>query len=69
MAYTLEQYTALQAAIAGGELSVRYADRSVTYRSIDEMIRILRLMEGGLFPDTGPGCGGGRRLASFSKGY
>ncbi len=67
MAYTLEQYQALQAAIAGGELSVRYADRSVTYRSIAEMLQILRLMENelGLNADSN----GGRRLTSFSKGY
>ncbi|MGQ7957675.1 phage head-tail joining protein [Pseudomonas sp. SP16.1] len=67
MAYTLEQYQALQAAIAGGELSVRYADRSVTYRSVSEMLQILRLMENelGLNTDTT----GGRRLTSFSKGY
>ena len=67
MAYTLEQYEALKAAIAGGELSVRYVDRSVTYRSFDEMLRILRLMEAELFPDVGGT--GGRRLTSFSKGY
>ena len=66
MAYTLEQYTALQAAIAGGELVVRFADRSVTYRSLDEMIRIQQLMERELFPDS---TSGGRRYASFSKGY
>lgn len=67
MAYTLEQYQALQAAIAGGELSVRYADRSVTYRSVSEMLQILRLMENelGLNTDTS----GGRRLTSFSKGF
>lgn len=67
MAYTLEQYQALQAAIAGGELSVRYADRSVTYRSVAEMLQILRLMQAelGLCVDQN----GGRRLTSFSKGY
>ena len=48
MAYTIEQYQALQAAIAGGELSVRYADRSVTYRSVAEMLQILRLMQADL---------------------
>ncbi|MGF6694765.1 hypothetical protein M2318_004854 [Metapseudomonas resinovorans] len=67
MAYTLEQYEALQAAIAGGELSVRYADRSVTYRSVDEMLRILRLMKEEL--GLNANNAGGRRYASFSKGY
>lgn len=67
MAYTLEQYQALKAAIAGGELQVRYADRSVTYRSVAEMLQILRLMENelGMNADTT----GGRRLTSFTKGY
>ena len=67
MAYTTEQYQALKEAIAGGELSVRYVDRSVTYRSVAEMLQILRLMENelGLSADTN----GGRRLTSFSKGY
>ena len=64
MAYTPEQYEALKSAIAGGELAVRYADRSVTYRSIDEMIRILRLMES----DLGISSSNGRRFTSFSKG-
>lgn len=67
MAYTLEQYQALQAAIAGGELSVRYADRSVTYRSVAEMLQILRLMQSDL--GIGADQNGGRRLTSFSKGY
>ena len=48
---------------------MRYADRSVTYRSIDEMIRILKLMEAELLPDTAPAGQSGRRYASFSKGY
>jgi hypothetical protein len=66
MAYTTEQYEALKAAIAGGELSVRYADRAVTYRSVDEMLQILRMMESdiGINQDAT-----GRRLTSFSKGY
>ncbi len=67
MAYTIEQYNALQAAIAEGALSVRYADKSVTYRSLDEMMRILKLMA----TDLGlNGCNdGGRRYTSFSKGH
>lgn len=67
MAYTLEQYEALKAAIAEGALSVRFADRSVTYRSVNEMIRILRLMESDL--GLNANSNGGRRFASFSKGF
>lgn len=68
MAYTLEQYTELQAAIAMGALVVRHNDRTVTYRSLDEMQRILRMMA----EELGIGANannGNRRLASFSKGY
>ena len=67
MAYTIEQYNALQAAIAEGALSVRYADKSVTYRSLDEMMRILKHMA----TDLGLNAynDGGRRYTSFSKGH
>lgn len=66
MAYTIEQVTALEAAIAEGALTVKYQDKQVTYRSLDEMLRILKLMKQqlGLL-----GNSGGRTLASFSKGY
>lgn len=67
MAFTIEQHTALAAAIAEGALSVRYADKSVTYRSLDEMMRILKLMATELGLNA---CNdSGRRYASFSKGY
>lgn len=66
MAYTIEQVTALEAAISEGALTVKYQDKQVTYRSLDEMLRILKLMKQqlGLL-----GNSGGRTLASFSKGY
>ena len=67
MAFTIEQYQALQAAIAEGALSVRYADKSVTYRSLDEMIRILKLMANDIGLDANND--GGRRFTSFSKGH
>lgn len=67
MAYTLEQYSELQAAIAMGALVVRHNDRTVTYRSLDEMQRILSMMAGEL--DLNASNGTGRRLAAFSKGY
>ncbi|WP_449106703.1 phage head-tail joining protein [Pseudomonas mohnii] len=67
MAYTIEQYNALQAAVAEGALSVRYADKSVTYRSLDEMMRILKVMAAELGLNSGND--GGRRYTSFLKGY
>lgn len=69
MAYTLDQYESLKAALAEGALSVRFGDRLVTYRSVDDMFRILRLMESDLGLTTNTNSNGGRRFASFSKGY
>lgn len=45
MAYSAAQVAALEKAIATGTLQVRYADRSVTYRSLDEMQRTLSIMK------------------------
>lgn len=37
--YTLDQLNTLQDAIAQGVLEVKYADKTVTYRSLNEMVR------------------------------
>ncbi|UQY89267.1 hypothetical protein LQE85_08735 [Stenotrophomonas rhizophila] len=44
MAFTTEQITQLEGAIAAGVLSVRYADRTVTYQSLGEMRKLLKQM-------------------------
>lgn len=66
MAWTMAQYEALQAAIADGALTVKYADKVVTYRSLDEMIRILKLIgaELGITAKSPT-----RTYASHSKGF
>lgn len=38
MAYTQSDLDGIRAAIARGEKTVQFADRSVTYRSVDEML-------------------------------
>lgn len=38
-AYTADDLARVRAAIARGELRVDYADRSVTYRTIDELMK------------------------------
>lgn len=43
-AYSAEQLAAIRAAIAKGEKTVQYADRSVTYRSIAELIDAERII-------------------------
>ena len=45
MAYTQAQITALEKAIALGATRVRYGDRDVTYRSLDEMEKLLAKMK------------------------
>ena len=46
MAFTTADIEKLERAIATGTLSVRYADRTVTYQSTKDMITALRLMRG-----------------------
>jgi hypothetical protein len=66
MAYTLIQYQVISDAIASGALTVHYGDKQVTYRSLDDMIRIQIIMKNELFPAQN--VNNGRKYASFSKG-
>lgn len=45
MAFTIAQMNALEAAIAQGALRVRYSDKEVQYRSLDEMLQLLATMQ------------------------
>ncbi len=65
MAWTIEEYNALKSAIATGAKTVKYADKEVTYRSLEEMAAILRAMaeELGLNDHSG-----NRKYPSFTKG-
>lgn len=42
MAYTQEQLNALEAALAKGEKRVTFADKTVEYRSVDELKAAIR---------------------------
>lgn len=64
--YTIEQYNALIDAIAQGAKKVKYGEKEVEYRDLDEMLRLKIEMEKCLFPELYPN--NGRRFASFSKG-
>jgi len=66
MAYTQEQYQAITEAIATGALTVQYGDKTVTYRSLNDMIRIQTAMKNELYPSQN--TNNGRKFASFSKG-
>ncbi|CAM2154429.1 GpW [Paraburkholderia tropica] len=45
MAYTQADLDRLKRAIARGQLEVRYADRTIRYRSLDELMTVKREME------------------------
>ena len=64
MAYTLEQLTALKASLAEGSKVVRYQDKWIEYRSFDEMIKIIDLIES----ELGLKKRNLRLLGKFSKG-
>lgn len=63
--YTLEQLTALQEAISQGARRVKYADKEVEYRSLDEMLSLEDKMKKdlGIVP-----AGGRRKYGEFNKG-
>lgn len=65
MSYTTEDLTAIKKAIAQGALSVKYADKEVTYRSLEEMLKIKGMIETELGIITN---GTGRVFAKFNKG-
>ena len=65
MAWTQEQLDSLDAALAEGVLTVKYQDKTVTYRSVDEMLKLRHLMRRALCLDAGDS---GRRYAQFNKG-
>lgn len=67
---TLQNYYELRDAIFSGAQTVSYShpggSKSVSYRSLDEMMRLLRLLASMLGVGNSRGA---RSYASFSKGY
>ena len=43
--FTLEKLTALECAIAEGALRVKYSDKEIEYRSLNEMMKIRDIMK------------------------
>lgn len=64
MAFTIEQVSALEKAIAEGATRVRYGDKEVEYRSLSDMIALLNAMK----QELGIASASRRKYASFSKG-
>jgi hypothetical protein len=52
MSWTTAELTALESAISSGALEVRFADRMVTYRSMDDMLKLRSLMRRSLGLDA-----------------
>jgi len=53
MAWTQTQLDAVEAAIASGELTVRFGDRTVTYRSMDELLQARGVIKDALASEVG----------------
>jgi hypothetical protein len=63
--FTQDQLNALDEAIAQGALTVKYADKEVTYRSLSDMFQLRGQMQKELNPPVEPS---GRRYAQVSNG-
>lgn len=58
MAYTEEQLSALEAALAKGEKRVTFGDKTVEYRSVEELRQAILDVERGLYERAAsPVCG------------
>lgn len=55
MNFTINQYIALKELIARGELTVSDGARTITYRSLEELLALLRTMEVELAPAIASG--------------
>lgn len=53
MAWTQAQLDAIEAAIASGELTVRLGDRTVTYRSMEELLQARAVIKETLAAESG----------------
>ena len=53
MAYTQEQLSALEAALAKGEKRVTFGDKTVEYRSVEELQAAIRTVESELARSAG----------------
>lgn len=53
MAWTQAQLDAIESAIASGELTVRFGDRTVTYRSMEELLQARAVIKESLAAASG----------------
>lgn len=62
--FTADDLSAINAAIKSGELSVRIGDQQVTYRSLDEMLKVRSLIR----QDLGLSANSSYRYAGTRRG-
>ena len=53
MAWTQQQLDAIETAIGSGELTVRFGDRTVTYRSMEELLQARGVIKNALDAEAG----------------
>jgi len=53
MAWSQQQLDAIEAAIASGELTVHFGDRTVTYRSMDDLLKARAVIKDTLESEAG----------------
>ena len=65
--WTAADLTAVESALASGELSVRFENRSVQYRSIDELLKIRDVIKNAVAVSGGSSAGIRSTYATFYK--
>ncbi len=66
--WTQVDIAALEAAIKGGTLSVRFGDREVRYQSISQMLMLLQTMKDAVESSSTTGSASRTSYARFRKG-
>lgn len=69
MAWTQDDIDKLDKAISKGTLTVAYRDRTLTYRSLDEMLRIRTLIKAEVASSNSSATAERVQRVSFDKGY
>jgi hypothetical protein len=67
MSWTTADLTAVERAIASGELSVQFADRRVQYRSIDELLKARDVIKESIAGSGGTAAAVRCTYGSFTK--
>lgn len=67
MAWTQADIDALDAALASGRKTVQYGDKSTTYQSVDEMLKVRALMRSEVASAGATTSEGRSTLATFRR--